>query len=148
MRAVLILCTFLIAACEIIPRYNSEADTLITGAYQDISTILAKADLGAFTSKSSFAGEIDTYASIIGKLETAKISVGNKTPTNSRQPAAKTGATLDSIIGDCITQVKAFSDDHRDRGIIPGIGATQPVRVACDAAARAIGVNRPLVGGN
>jgi len=144
MRLFLAACPFLIAGCDVIaPSYDAQADSRVVNAYQQISEILAKAELGAFTSKSSFSDQINAYASIISQLETSKLSIEGDAPKNSKLPSAKANTLLVGIIDGCISEVKSFSQLHQKFGIPANSGATQPVRVACDETVKSVGARGP-----
>ncbi len=147
MRRILLVLPFFLLGCDaLVPAFNADADRRVVDAYQQISEILAKADLGALTSKSSYQGELDTYASIISKLETAKLSIQGSGPTGN-SPAASNNALLVSIINGCLSNVKTLSQMHQQFGIQPNVGATQPIRTACDQAVKAVGARGPSIGG-
>ena len=147
MRRILLVLPFFLLGCDaLVPAFNADADRRVVDAYQQISEILAKADLGALTSKSSYQGELDTYASIISQLETAKLSVQSTGPTGD-SPAAKSNQLLIDIIDACLTNVKTFSQMHQQFGIQPNVGATQPVRTTCDQTVKAVGARGPSIGG-
>jgi len=143
MRRFLLILPFLLMGCNLLtPAYNADADQRVVDAYQKISELMAKADLGALQSKSSYQTELDTYALIISQLETAKLSIGGQIPSGD-SPAAQSGKLLINILDGCLSNVKAFSQMHQQFGITPNIGATQPVRTACDQTVKAVGARGP-----
>lgn len=148
MRRLLLILPILLMACNaLVPAFNAEANTRVTDAYQQISQLLAKAELGGFQSKSTYQGEINSYAAIISQLETAKLSLQGSGPTGD-SPAASANTLLINILDGCLSNVKAFSQMHQQFGIIPNTGATQPVRTACDQTVKAVGARAPVIGGN
>lgn len=149
MRLRLLALVLMITGCDALaPSFDAAANTRVTSAYQSISEILAKAELGAFTSKSSFAGQIDAYAGIISALETAKLTIEGDAPSNEKLPAFKANQLLVGIIEGCLSEVKSFSALHKEFGIPASSGATQPVRVACDETVKAVGARGPVAQGS
>ena len=143
MRRFLLIMPLLLMGCDVLtPAYNADADQRVVDAYQKISELMAKADLGALTSKSSYQTELNTYALIISQLETSKLSISGQVPGGDG-PAAQSGKLLINILDGCLTNVKAFSQMHQKFGIQPNIGATQPVRTACDQTVKAVGARGP-----
>ena len=144
MRRLLVIFPFLLLGCDAFaPPFNADANNRVVDAYQEISELLAKAELGAFQSKSSYRGEIGSYASIISKLETAKLSLLGSAPTGDETPAARANTLLVNILDGCLTNVKSFSQLHQQFGIIPNTGTTQPVRTACDQTVKAVSARSP-----
>ena len=143
MRRYLLILPFLLMGCDVLaPAYNADANQRVVDAYQQISELMAKADLGALTAKSSYQTELNAYAAIISQLETAKLSIQGSGPTGD-SPAAQANGLLVNIIDGCLSNVKAFSQMHQQFGIQPNIGATQPVRTACDQTVKAVGARGP-----
>jgi len=143
MRRFLLILPLLFMGCNVLaPAYNADADQRVVDAYQKISELMAKAELGGLTAKSSYSTELNTYAGIISQLETAKLSISGGGPSGD-SPAAKANTLLVNIIDGCLSNVKAFSQMHQQFGIQPNIGATQPVRTACDQTVKAVGARGP-----
>ena len=142
MRRLVLIVPFLAMGCDVLaPAYDPDADRRMLGAYQEISGILAQADLGALSKPSSYPAEIPTYASIISQLETAKLSLGGAS-AKPGSAAARSQDALISVVNGCITEVKSLAGFHQASGIIPNAGITTPVRVACDAAVKAAQARR------
>jgi len=120
------------------PAYVKEADTRATEAYQEISNIMSRAELGALEDKSTYSEYIDNYANAISLLETASFSIGGTPDDDAQDLLAKSLQNLNAVLNICISQVKIFASEHEEFGIDPSSGIIQPVRVSCDEAVKAI----------
>ena len=139
MRLFLFALPLILLGCNLIaPAYNADADQRVVDAYQKISELMAKAELGGLERKASYQTELNTYAAILSQLETAKLSIQGTGPTRDGA-AAKANSLLINIIDGCLSNLKAFSQMHQQFGVQPNIGATQPVRSACDQTVKAVG---------
>ncbi|MCG3267161.1 hypothetical protein [Yoonia sp. I 8.24] len=133
----------LLSSCSFFaPAYVEEADTRATEAYETLSNILAKAELGELSDPETFAASVDSYALIISKLETAAFSVGGTPTEETSQPRDEAQSSLNAVIQSCLTLVKLFASEHETDGIVVGSGTTQPVRISCDQAVKAIRARR------
>ena len=136
MRVCLLLACLGATACaSLAPRISEDASSRALLAYEDLSGILARAELGQYRRPASHADALDTYVTIITRVETAAFAVATAPAAG---PAMEARDALGRLISACVEQVRLLSDLHRDFGITPASGATQPVRVTCDAATRAL----------
>ncbi len=126
-----------VGGCSVTPQLNKDLAKLATKSYNDLSTLLAKAELGALRSNSSFDKSVDNYAAIVSGYETVRLYVGSSNPQDNSAVGASS-STLGRLIDICLQQVKFLAEAHKASGIKPGSGITQPVRVSCDAATRSI----------
>ena len=118
------------------PPYQAEADRMATESFAATSELLAKAELGEFVTPQSYPPAVDTYAKAISGMETARLLASTGGTATEAAETAK--ATQLAVIDACLANIKSLAGLHRSGGLIPGTGATQPVRVACDQAVRAI----------
>lgn len=139
MKLIYLSLFLILSACSIFaPPYVEEADARATEAYEVLSKILAKADLGLLRSPSTFNDYADDYATVISKFETAAFSVGGAPSGENSTPLAQAKTSLNVILQSCLNLVKLFSKEHKEFGIVEGSGTVQPVRVSCDQAVKAI----------
>ncbi len=112
-----------LAACTQNPLFRMNMANQAYGSLNALSELLAKADLGALRSSSSFSGEVDNYAAIIGGFEVSRLlAAGHPTET----------ASLDASLGRCVDQVRRMSDMHRTAGIAPASAVIRAVRTSCE----------------
>jgi hypothetical protein len=119
------------------PTYIKDADSKATVGYEELSVLLAKADLGAFEARSSYAEQVDKYAGVVSKFMVARLAFA-QSGGGAGITRAEAATTLDALIGNCIQLVELLASEHEAAGIVPRTGATQPVQVGCDAAVKAI----------
>lgn len=127
-----------VSACSQNPQFRMD---MANEAYESLDTLyvlLAKADLGALRSPSSYPGEVDSYATIIGGFDLGRLLTAGR-------PSGKGGAAsldhVDATIGQCVGEIRRMSDVHRSKGIAPGSDVVRAVRTRCDAAARLVAAN-------
>jgi hypothetical protein len=101
------------------------------GALNELYVLLAKADLGALRSPSSFDDEVGSYAGIIGGFQVGRLMAAGR-------PVGGFLHDLDKAIGQCADQVRRMSDVHRSAGLAPGSTTLRSVRTSCDTAARSV----------
>lgn len=137
-RSTLIAALLSVSGCSAFaPAYVRDADTKATSGYEELSVLLAKAELGAFEDNSSYADQVDEYASVVSKFAVAKLAFA-KSGTGSGVTRAAAANSLDILITNCISLVEGLADEHELAGIVPKTGTTQPAQVGCDAAVKAI----------
>jgi hypothetical protein len=126
-----------LAACGRNPEFRTSLANHAYTSLADLHTLLAKADLGTLRSRSSFAGEADTYATVIGGFEMSRLLAA--APAADR--TAITSDDLDRNVGRCADQVRQMSDLHRTAGLAPRSPIVRSVRTSCDAAATWVAAN-------
>lgn len=125
-----------LAGCAMFaPRYDATLDTATTGAYQQIAGFAAAAELGSYTDKASYQPTAPQYASALAQLSVAKLRASTL-PTQGKA-AEKARGLLAGLIQGCSDQLTSFAKMHQMFGIQPASGATQPLMVSCDQAAKA-----------
>ena len=136
--------TLLLAACAMFaPRYDATLDQKTTGAYELVAGFAASAEMGSYTDKASFDGVASDYASAQAQLAVAKLRAA--TLTTQGKAAVKARDLLVGLIQGCSDRVGGFAAQHKAFGIQPATGATQPMMVSCDQAAKAA---QAMKGGN
>lgn len=140
--AAALLVPLLLAGCALFaPRYDPALDQSVTGAYQSVARFAANGELGTYEDKSSFAATAPQYADAeaalaVAKLRAATLPVQGKPATHARELLVK-------LIQGCSDQVASYAQQHKQFGIQPASGATQPMMVACDQAAKAASALKP-----
>jgi hypothetical protein len=113
------------------PEFRTSVANHAYGTLGDLHTLLARAELGTLRSRSSFAGQADTYAEVIGGFEMSRLLA-----------AAPTGGTLpddlDRSAARCAAEVRQMAAEHRSAGLAPDAPILRTVRASCDAAAAAV----------
>lgn len=132
-------CMFLAGCASLVPPVDDKTIDRTTAAYETLSEVLARAELGQFVEPATHAQTVEKYVTILSQIETAGFEVGSTRASGSAQEARE---ALSGLISACVAQVRAMSDLHRDFGLKPETGSTQPVRVTCDAATRALAAAR------
>jgi hypothetical protein len=120
-----------VAGCGQNPQFRMNLANRAYGSLGELYVLLAKADLGALRSPSSFAGEVDSYAAILGGFEVGRLMAKDHA----------SGDDLNKAIQQCVGQVRQMSDAHRTAGIAPGSARIRTVRISCDDAARLVAAN-------
>jgi hypothetical protein len=132
----------LLSACAVFaPTYDPGLDQSTNAAYAGVSQILANADLGAYTDPASYATAQSQYVSTTSALSIAAMRAGSE-PVASKGTGSKARDLLVGLIQGCRAQVLSLAAIHQRSGLKPGTGITQPVQVACDEAARAVGATK------
>ena len=132
----IVFAAMLVGGCSyrFVPAYSADAAKSGNAAFETISVLLAKGELGALQSSASYPNSVNQYASAISQLETAAFTIEQ---SNSGRIVVGAEA-LSSLISNCINLVKKYAEAHKMYGIKPNSGINQPVRVGCDAAVSAI----------
>jgi hypothetical protein len=126
----------LLAACAMFaPRYDATLDLKTTGAYELVAGFAASAELGSYTEKDSFEAIAPQYANAQAQLAVAKLRAATL-PTQGKA-AEKARDLLVALIQGCSDRVGSFARQHAAFGIQPASGATEPMMISCDQAAKA-----------
>lgn len=126
----------LLAACAMFaPRYDATLDTTTTGAYQMIAGFAANGELGTYSDKATYDATAPQYAQALSQLAVAGLRAGTLPVGGKRAVTARD--LLVKLINGCSAQVTSYAKMHKQFGIQPASGATQPMMVACDQAAKA-----------
>lgn len=126
----------LLSGCTLFaPRFDPYVSEKTNTAYTGVAELIAAVELGKYADPASFAGAVDRYASIDGKLAAAsQRATLVDAPTGASQTARD---LLRRQIERCRTQVRDLADTHKELGLAPAAGATAGTMVSCDMAARA-----------
>jgi len=129
-----------LSGCGSNPQFNINSANRTYDALNTLYTVLARAELGALASRSSYGATVDDYATVIAGFE-----AGGLLKSAGRHAAgSRKRARLDSLnarVDDCIAQVNGLAAAHRKAGIpaqSPLIAAT---RASCTEAAREVANN-------
>lgn len=122
-----------LSACTQNPQFRMSNANQVYGSLDELYVLLAKAELGAFRSKSSFGGSVDGYAAVVGGFQLGRLLEADRAVSLDA-----VRSSLDAAISRCVAQVKNMSVLHRTKGIDPTEPVIQAVREACDAAAIAV----------
>jgi hypothetical protein len=120
------------AGCSQNPQFRMAIASQAYGSLEALYVLLAKAELGALRSPSSFGDEVETYATVIGGFEASRLLVAGALDPNG--PAA----VLDQSIDGCVARVRQMSVRHRATGIPADPALLGGVRSVCDAATRQV----------
>lgn len=127
-----------LGACALFaPPYDATLDQKTTAAYESVAKLAAQAEMGLYQDKATYAGAVDTYATIQGALAVAAVRAASA-PTAGKRAEAARDATVGFVKG-CSAQVAGLATLHRTYGLVPGTGATTAMMVSCDQAAKAVG---------
>jgi hypothetical protein len=126
--------------CSQNPEFRANLANQAYGSLNQLYVLLAEAELGALRSPSSFASEVETYATIIGGFEVSRLIVAGRPASRTASEAASL-EDLGGAIGHCVAQVKRLSEMHRTNGIASGSAMIGSVRGSCDTAARLVAAN-------
>ena len=127
----------LLAACGRNPEFRTSVANDAYASLADLHRLLAAADLGSLRSPSSFAGEADAYARVIGGFEMSRL-------LGTAAAADLPGTPSDDLarnVGHCADQVRRMAAQHRAAGLAPGAPVVGSARTSCDAAATWIAAN-------
>jgi hypothetical protein len=133
--AVLAMALLLSACAMFAPRYDATLDTSTTSAYEMVARFAANGELGTYSDKASFAATSTQYADALAQLAVAKMRAATLLTQGSK--ALRARDLLTGMIQGCSDQVASYAKMHQAFGIQPASGATQPMMVACDQAAKA-----------
>jgi hypothetical protein len=122
----------LVAGCSKSPQFRMANANQAYDSLNELYVLLAKAELGAYRSPSSFAGTVDSYAEVVGGFETGRL-MGADRPREA--------ASFDAAIDGCVGEVRGMAQTHRTAGIDPDAFVIRTVRSRCDAAANAVAEN-------
>jgi hypothetical protein len=122
----------LVAGCSRNPQFQMTNANRAYTAFADLYVLLAKAEIGALRSPSSFNGTVDSYAEVIGGFEIGRLLGGDR-------PAAT--AALQAPIDLCLDQLRAMATIHKASGVAPDAPIVQAVRRQCDTAVQAVAEN-------
>ena len=138
-RTLLTTCLLVIVAgCGRNPEFR---DNLAQQAYHSVTelyVLLAKANLGALRHPSSYGGEVDRYAVVIGGFQAGRLLASDRL-RGSKDPHSLDG--LDTNIERCVDAVRQMAEMHQRTGIDQGSGMIRTVRASCDTAATSIAGN-------
>jgi len=127
----------ILSACAVFaPPYDATLDQKTTTAYESAARLAAKAEMGAYQDKATYADAIETYADIQAGLAVAALRAGSA-PT-SGQGAEKARDLTVGLIQSCGARVSSLATLHKAKGITPDAGLTEPMMSSCDLAARAV----------
>jgi hypothetical protein len=129
-----------VSACGPNPQFKINSANQVFSAGNELHTLLAKADLNAFQSSSTFAAHLDSYASVIGGFEIGR-QVAVVRPVSATPKKAAALDALDSNITECIARLKQMAELHHTSGIDAGSDITQSVRNTCNKALRSVAAN-------
>lgn len=129
-----------LSACSQNPQFKMNSAKQVYQAGNDLHILLAKADLDALKKRSSYAANIDSYASVIGGFEVGRQVAIVQPAGLAPSKAAKLDA-LDRNIKECLAQIRQMAERHRTSGIDAASGITQNVRTSCDKAVRSVAAN-------
>lgn len=122
-----------LAACSQNPQFRMSTANRTYASLSDLYVLLAKAELGAFRSTSSFGDSVDGYASVVGGFQLGRLLEADPTVSLDAERRSLGGA-----VSRCVAQLKNMSAIHGEKGIDPGDPVIQAVRNTCDAAAVAV----------
>ncbi len=127
-----------LSACAVFaPPYDPTLDQKTTAAYEGVAKLAAQAELGVYADKATYPGAINAYADIQGALAVAAVRAATA-PTASKPAIQARDATVNLIKG-CSAQVSGLAALHKAYGVVPNTGATTPMMISCDMAAKAVG---------
>lgn len=132
----------LLAGCAMFaPRYDPMLDAKTAGAYELVARFAANGELGTYADKASFADASPHYADAqaqlaVAQMRAASLETGGKGAAHARDLLVK-------LIRGCSDRITSFALQHKKFGIQPDTGATQPMMVSCDQAARAAQAMKP-----
>lgn len=127
-----------LSACALFaPPYDATLDEKTTSAYESVAKLAAQAEMGLYQDKATYAGTVDTYATIQGALAVVAVRAASAPVAGKRAEQAR-DMTVGFIKG-CSAQVSGLATLHKTYGVVPGTGATQAMMVSCDQAAKAVG---------
>lgn len=125
-----------LSGCALLaPPYDPLVDQKTSGAYESVAKLVAKVELGSFADKATFPANADAYADVQAGLTIAAQRA--ETAPTAGKVAEKARGLLVGLIKGCSGQVASLADQHKRLGVPAGVGATQPVMVSCDQAAKA-----------
>lgn len=122
-----------LSACTQNPQFRMSNANQVYGSLDELYVLLAKAELGAFRSRSSFGGSVDGYAAVVGGFQLGRLLEADRAVSLDA-----VRSSLDAAISRCVAQVKNMSVLHRTEGIDPAAPVIEAVRQTCDAAAIAV----------
>ena len=122
-----------LAACSQNPQFSMSTANRTYASLSELYVLLAKAELGAFRSRSSFDGSVDGYAAVIGGFQLGRLLDADRAVSLDAKRRS-----LNAAILRCVAQVKNMSVLHRTEGIDLAAPVIEAVRQTCDAAATAV----------
>jgi hypothetical protein len=130
----------LLSACSQNPQFKINSANQVYKSGYDLNTLLAKAELDAFQNPSTYAANVDSYASAIGGFQVGR-QVALVQPTGLFRSKGIALDTLESDLEECIAKIAQMAELHRTSGIDPKSNITQAVRASCDKAIRSVAAN-------
>ena len=122
-----------LTACTQNPQFSMSTANRTYASLSELYVLLAKAELGAFRSSSSFVGSVDGYAAVMGGFQLGRLLDADRAVSLDAKRRS-----LNAAISRCVAQVKNMSVLHRTKGIDPAEPVIEAVRETCDAAATAV----------
>jgi hypothetical protein len=128
-RSVLLI-PFVLTACgTFFPAFEDAAIANLKTGLDEVSFLVAKTELGDYTSPSSYAGAADRYATALASVQAAGALV---TATPAAGPAREASTAVGEMIANCAEAITLMSSVHRDAGL-PASAGFSNVRETCAA---------------
>ncbi|MEM6747334.1 MAG: hypothetical protein AAF608_07935 [Pseudomonadota bacterium] len=136
MRRIATLSLFvLLPGCALFaPPYDPALEDAVAKGNEHAGKVTVCAELGLCATPESFADQQDNYTTAIASLKAGKVIAEGWEPPRFNATARRASDLIVEQIDGCQTSVIELLTIHREEGLAPGVGLSQPVDIACDLA--------------
>lgn len=125
-----VACVQLSACAYFEPTYPEPVVQSFSAGYEDVSELVAAADLGSMEEPVSYAEYRKTYEEALGRLEAARTWVKRQAESDRDIPATEAARLMLAQMNGCVENARAMARMHQEQGVVAGSGISN-VRTSC-----------------